>query len=302
MLGALLPELLLKALEKLDKNKVYEIRLRRNSPIVVNYQGRNISLLTEGFVGEKIFASNQMLQFVLARATENSLYAFNNQIKQGFITAKGGIRIGIAGESVNSDNFMPTTIKNINSINIRLPHEVKNCALTGFKFMVGSSGIKNTLIISPPGAGKTTFLRDIARLISKQEIIYNCLIVDERFEICSCLNGEPMLDVGEYSDIVSGASKLFAFTSGIRAMKPDVILTDELIGEEDAEACIRAMRSGVKVIATIHANNQFEICDKKEFKNLFSGKFFERIVVLSCRKGPGTYEGIYDENMNCLYF
>ena len=178
MLGALLPELLLKALEKLDKNKVYEIRLRRNSPIVVNYQGRNISLLTEGFVGEKIFASNQMLQFVLARATENSLYAFNNQIKQGFITAKGGIRIGIAGESVNSDNFMPTTIKNINSLNIRLPHEVKNCALTGFKFMVGSSGIKNTLIISPPGAGKTTFLRDIARLISKQEIIYNCLIVD----------------------------------------------------------------------------------------------------------------------------
>jgi len=302
MVRTILPELIVNALANLNMENVYEIRIRRNSPVVINYLGKNKVLTTNS--GEKIFASNNLIESIIKKATEYSLYAYNNQIKQGFITARGGIRIGIAGESVNSDNFMPTTIKNIHSLNIRIPHEVMNCSILAFKFIYSQEfGLKNTLIIAPPGAGKTTFLRDIARNLSiNNEKIYNTLVVDERFEICSTLNGEPMLNVGEYTDIISGAGKMFAFTNAIRAMKPDVIITDELMGIEDSMACIRAIRSGVKIIASVHGNNFRELIDKPEYKELLNGGYFERIVVLSSKGGPGKIEGIFDENLKCIYF
>ena len=135
-----------------------------------------------------------------------------------------------------------------------------------------------------------------------EDRIYNALIVDERFELASCVDGFPMLDVGCYSDVVSGASKLFGFINGIRTLRPDVIITDELMEKEDAEACVKAINSGVKVIASIHAKNHLEILEKKEFKELLTGKYFERIVVLSNRCGPGTCEAIYDQDLSCIYF
>lgn len=300
MLQALLSQKIYSKVATLDFIKLQEIRLRRNAPVQVNYNGEKKYLTYDS--GEKIFVQREDIERALKVATENSLYAFNNQIKQGFITARGGIRLGIAGESVNADNFMPTTIKNISSINIRIPHEVVGCSKVAFKFIASESEIKNTLIISPPGAGKTTFLRDIARNISHLDKIYNCLLVDERFELASCLDGQPMLDVGENTDVVSGANKKFAFTNGIRTLRPDVIITDELIGEEDALACKYAIRSGVKVIASIHANNHVELLDKSEFKPLLNGKYFERIIILSNRRGVGTIEKILDEGLNCIYF
>lgn len=301
MLRELLPPVIFTAFASLDEKKIYEVRLRRNSPIVINYGGKN-KVLTFSGTNEKVYSSTSIIEYVIKQATESSLYAFHSQIKQGFITAKGGIRLGIAGESVMSDNFVPTTIKNINSIDIRLPHEVVGCANIAYKFINNANGIKNTLIVSPPGAGKTTFLRDIARLLSSGEEIYNTLLVDERYEIASCVDGLPLLDIGEHTDVVSGANKMFAFTNGIRALKPDIIITDELISEEDGDAVIRAIRSGVKVIASIHANTHLELKDKKEFKELINGGYFERIIVLSGKNGPGTYEGIYDQNFKCVYF
>ena len=305
MLDYLLPEHILNVLRRYDNNKIYEIRLRRNASIVINYAGKNVCLTTEGlYKGEKVFSSASIIEYVVKKATENSLYAYNNQIKQGFITARGGVRLGIAGESVNSDNFMPTTIKNINAIDIRIPHEVKGCSKVAFKFIYSKeSGIRSTLIISPPGAGKTTFLRDICRQISLvQEKIYNTLLVDERFEISSTSNGIPMLDIGEYTDVVSGASKEFAFSNGIRSLSPDVIVTDELMSGCDVAACIQAVRSGVKVIASVHADSYNDLRDKDNYKKLFETKCFERYVVLSNKNGAGTYEGVFDENLNCIYF
>lgn len=305
MLKDLLPKVVLDALSKYKENEVFEVRLRRNSPVLVNVLGRNrVLTVGMGVGGEKVYSSGSIIDYVVKKATENSLYAYNNQIKQGFITARGGIRLGIAGESVNSDEFMPTTIKNINSIDIRIPHQVKGCALSVFKFIYNKeSGLKNTLIISPPGVGKTTMLRDICRMISEIcEPILNTLLVDERFEIASVLDGEPMLDVGYYTDIVSGANKKYAFTNGIRALKPDVIITDELMSEDDGKACELAIKSGVKVIATIHATNHLELLEKPSFAQLIKQKFFDRYVVLSNKKGVGTCSGIFDKDLNCLYF
>lgn len=301
MIKNILPEIILNCLRNYNIQDIYEMRLRTGSPIVINYKGRNISLLSE--VGSKIYVTKEIIEYVLKQATECSIYAFNNQIKQGFITTKGGVRLGISGESVNSDNFMPTTIKNINSINIRVPHEIVGCSNSIFKYVyIKDVGVKNTLIISPPGAGKTTLLRDIARNLSSVEKIYNCLIVDERFELASVVNGEKMLDVGYYSDIVSGATKMFAFTNAIRAMRPDVIITDELMGVDDVLACERAVCSGVKIIASVHAENHRDLLNKEEFKDLTKNKIFERYVILNGKDKPGKIDAILDENFNCLYF
>ena len=214
-----------------------------------------------------------------------------------------GIRIGIAGESVNSDNFLPKTIKDICSINIRIPHEVINCSAVAFKFIYSQGQIKNTLIVSPPGAGKTTYLRDIARKISEiRDKVINVLVVDERYELASCLNGTAMLNVGKFTDIVSGASKKYAFTNGVRALRPDVIITDELADEEDIEACMYAINSGVKVVASVHGDSLAQLKSKQSFNKVLNENYFERIVVLSDKNGPGFCKAIFDENLNCIYF
>lgn len=291
--------------DRLDFSKLYEIRLRRNCPIIINYNGKNVYLLTDGVEhGEKVYVNAQMIEKVLRKATENSLYAYNNQLKQGYITARGGVRIGVAGETVPSENLLPLTIKNVNSLNIRIPHEVIGCSKNIFKFIYNNeSGIKNTLIISPPGAGKTTILRDIANKISSEtNRIYNVLIVDERFEIAACVDGEAMLSVGSHTDIISGSTKKFGFVNGVRVLKPDVIITDELISEDDSLACVGAINSGVKVIASIHAKNHIEVLNKKSFSFLLKERYFERIIILSDRNGPGTCEMVYDQELKCLYF
>ena len=305
MFSWLFDEQLKRLFQKLDLSRLYEIRLRRNCPIVVNYNGKNELLLTGGLgQGEKVFVNVQMIEKVLRRATENSLYAYNNQLKQGYITARGGVRIGVAGETVPSDNLLPITIKNVNSLNIRIPHEILGCSKNIFKFIYNNeTGIKNTLIISPPGAGKTTILRDIAcKLSTDVKTIYNVLIVDERFEIAACVDGEAMLNVGFNTDIISGSTKSFGFENGVRVLRPDVIITDELMNKDDSIACINAINSGVKVVASIHAKNHIEVLNKEMFSILIKERYFERIIILSNRLGPGTCEMVYDQDLKCIYF
>lgn len=302
MFSKLLPQSIYNNLKKYNFSNIYEIRMRRNKPLVINYGGRNLIVTDEK--NENMLVTKQMIESVIKTATENSIYAYNYQIKQGFITAVGGVRLGIGGESVTSENFMPMTMKDICSINIRIPHEIIGCSNIAFKFIYSKeSGIKNTLIISPPGAGKTTFLRDITRQISRiNDKIYSTLIVDERFEIASVVNGEPMLDIGDFADIVSGSNKEFAFSNGIRALRPDVIITDELVSKSDSTACENAIMSGVKVIASIHSSSISELKEKENFKEMIAKKVFERYIVLSNKNGPGTYQGIFDQDYNCIYF
>lgn len=302
MLRSLLPESLYLPISRLPKQSLNEIRLRIGKPIVVNMLGENMYLTTEGLSSKKdnaLICKTSYVEYILAQASNNSLYTINDQLIRGYISVKGGIRIGVAGDVVTSEGNI-RTIKNIASLNIRIPHDVKNCSLNAYLYLVKNGEVQNTLVVSPPGAGKTTFLRDFAVQIGKREKNLNLLIVDERCEISGC-GMEGGLDVGDSTDIYTNCTKKYAFENGIRSMKPDVILTDEINLDSDLEAIENAVTSGVKVVASIHAEDIQDLKNKKAFSHLLNSGLFTRFVVLSCDSGPGTLRGIYNEHLNCIY-
>lgn len=280
---------------------IQEIRLRVNQPIVINYKGC-YRIITDkiGYGTQNILAGQDLISYVVSSATKHSLYAYNNQIKQGYITTDGGLRIGLCG-TVVYDKDEVWTIKDISSVNIRVSHEVLNCSEKIINFVCGNNGVvKNTLIISPPGAGKTTMIRDIVNKLSNEKQINNILVVDERFEIAGQMKSQNFL-LGKFVDVISGSSKSYAFNECLKTMNPRVIVTDEVSKEDDLLSIKQAIKSGVKVIATAHAENINDLKFKKYFSMILQDKYFDRIVVLSKRNGVGTVEGVFDENLRGLY-
>jgi len=299
MFQSYFPIELYSAIRNLNLNKLNEIRLRVGKPIVIEYGGLYY-LSKNGItdvISQSLICTREMVNEIINNACENSLYAYNEEIKNGYVTLSGGIRIGIAGTCVN-DGLNIKTIKNFSSLNIRIPHEVKNCSLNIIEFLA-EPFIHNTLIISPPGAGKTTMLRDIAYQFS-QKYLKSVLIVDERNEIANVNNGIPQYNLGILSDVISNCTKRFGLENGIRSLNPNVVFTDELSNEADVESIHYALGCGVKVVATTHSENITLLKEKKYFDDLINKKIFDRYVVLSTRNGVGTIEGVYDKNFKCL--
>ena len=238
------------------------------------------------------------MQSIMQRLSKRSLYSINDQLIDGYITYDGGIRVGVCGEVVSVDNNIKT-IKNISSLNFRFPHVCKNCSLSVFDYLFSNCELNNTLIISPPGAGKTTYLRDIIYQLSIRCSLLNILVVDERQELASIYNGNEIIKLSNV-DVYSNSSKKFAFNNGIRSMKPDVIVTDEINIDRDLEDIENAMTSGVKIIASIHAKDINDLRNKARFKELLQKKMFGRYIVLSKDNGIGTVDGIFNENLNLI--
>ncbi len=278
-------------------NDITEIRMRANENIIIVEKNKKFYLKNEN--GDFVKANTLMLENFINKATDNSIYAYNNNIIDGYITLPKGIRVGICGTIV-ADNERIITVKDYQAVNIRIPHFIKNCSLQAYDSIV-SDEVKNTLIISPPGSGKTTFIRDLVYQMYVHNIAKNILIADERNEICSVVNGEAYANLGGFCDIYTNCSKKFAFKNGIRSMRPDVIVTDEIDLERDLEYIIEAINSGVNVIATIHAKDINQIKKKTNFDRILNEKYFNRFVVLSSDEGPGTLNNIYDEKLNCIY-
>ena len=303
MLDKLLPNVISTALDKVPMEKLTEIRIRMDKRIILCVASKSYYLSIEGLTSKAtsaIVSDKSLVEEVFRRACENSVYAYTEQIKRGFITTKGGVRVGICGEGV-VENGCVKTIKNISSLAIRIPHEVKGCALPVMNYLF-MGDFQNTLIISPPGCGKTTFIRDIIYELSQKEYCYNVLLVDERFEIAGSENGKNHLDIGSFCDVISGTSKHFAFENALRSMKPDIIVTDELYSQRDFDDVLTISKCGVKVIASVHAKDLEELKSKSEFEKLLQEKTFSRFVILSSRKGVGTVEGVFDRDMRCINY
>lgn len=275
-----LPQTIKDGLSHLNLNDVYEIRLRANQPIRVNYRGKYRYLGAYGICKTKdkaLYCDADEIADCVFRAGKCSVYAVEEQIKRGFITAESGERIGLAGEYV-LDKGVPLTIRDFTSLCIRVPHEILGAGNAIYQRCM-SDKLRSILICSPPGLGKTTILRDLSRQICQNDSV-NLLICDERGEIAS---GE----VGETADILRYCDKSTAFEAGIRAMRPELIITDEL-SAGDCQAIERAVSAGISVVASAHYA-KFEY-----IAPCFLG-VFERFVILN-NNNIGEIDGIYDKN------
>lgn len=304
MLKDILPDSLLELINNyVNVEKLYEIRLRINKPIILNIANTIYSINQFGLCSHLngIKATKQLIDKIVSLACENSVYAVNSELKYGFITASGGIRIGVAGEFV-IDGHIITSIKDFFALNIRIPHEVKGCSKKIMHYIIDNRNhIYNTLILSPPGLGKTTMLRDVLNNFSMLKGYLNCLVIDERYEIVGKQDIKNVFEVGYNVDVLYGGNKSYSINCGIRSMAPNVIFTDEIGTEEDAKSIVYAKNCGVNVIATMHAKSLEDFVVKEELSTLFKKKVFNRFILLSNRKGIGTIEGVYDENFKLLY-
>ena len=297
------PEHLRGLVARIPVDHVYELRMRVNQPITVCMSGgvfflheRGLSTNSDGAV----VVSRTDLDAIVHRASSHSIYAFNDQLRQGFITIRGGVRIGICG-TVVSEKGAVLTVKNVQSLNIRIPHQVRGCSYSALAHVFSDDNrVRSTLIVAPPGAGKTTFLRDLACQVGKHFPAQNVLVVDERGELAANHLGENQLDVGHCADVISGCTKAYGFECGVRSMRPDVIITDEIATAEDIAMVSLACRSGVAVLASVHAGGIDEIRLKPGFREMVDNQVFDRYVVLGVRDKPGCVVAVYDKNLKTL--
>ena len=259
-------------------DELQEIRIRCNRPIILKL--RNCEIVIEYNVNQ-----NEILA-ILERLCNNSIYAYKNQICEGFITVKGGHRVGITGTAV-VENRKIINVKYITSLNFRIAREVLGCSLKILDKIVDfkTGSVNNTLIVSPPGKGKTTMLRDVIRNISNGVLEFNfrgktCGVVDERGEIAAMYRGQPQNDIGLRTDVIENVSKAKGMKMLIRSMAPEVIACDEIGSKEDVEAIKEATISGVKGIFTMHGSSLEEIKLNKDINELIENKQIEKIIFL----------------------
>lgn len=282
--------------QKVELHNIQEMKLRAGKPlIIVNNTGEVIVRKTPR---EIYMVTESDLRETMNYISNYSLYAYEEEMKQGFITIEGGHRVGLCGKAI-VENGQIKNLKYISSINIRICHEIAGCADKVIPYIINDNNLYHILIISPPRCGKTTLLRDIIRQISDgNEYIHGCTVgvVDERSEIGGCYRGVPQNQLGIRTDILDACPKVEGMMMLIRSMGPEVIAVDEIGTPEDVHAVEYAMHCGCKMLATVHGKSLDEIKEKPVLGNLVKEHRFERYVVLGNKRGAGSVEGIYDEN------
>lgn len=269
-----------------DFDGLQEIRLRAGRPLAIVERGREVFLTGDGArtreAGAAWRVTAQELRETMEFVGEYSLYAYEDELRQGYLTIRGGHRVGVAGKTV-LDGDKVKSVRYISCVNVRLSHEVPGCADPVLPYLWGDEGLLHTLIISPPRCGKTTLLRDMVRQISdgsRARRGYTVGVVDERSEICGCFMGIPENDVGIRTDVMDACPKAEGMMMLVRSMAPEVIAVDEIGRYEDIDAIETVLYSGCRLIATVHGSSLSDIQAKPLFQRLAQEQVFERYVIL----------------------
>lgn len=282
---------------KCDLERLQEIRLRVNSPLMIIYDHRERFLSRDGQLKKDdtdvVTVDHAQIQETMEYISDYSLYAYEDEIRQGFITIQGGHRVGIAGKIVLEDGIIKN-IKYISFINIRLSHQIPGCADPVMPYIKSGSTLYHTLIISPPRCGKTTLLRDIVRQISQSPDGINVGVVDERSEIAACYMGVPQNDVGIRTDVLDCCPKAEGMMMLIRSMSPQVIAVDEVGSRKDLKAIEYVINCGCKLIATVHGSSVDDLRSRPVLRRLVEERLFERYVVLGDLSRAGCIGAVFD--------
>lgn len=269
-----------------DFHRAEEIRLRIHQPIEIVTPGESVLLKSEN--GQSCVMTEEDMEYTLNQLSEFSLYAFHEEMKQGYITTKGGHRVGIGGQVVHEEGRV-SAIKHVRYFNIRKAADHKGAARPFIKRLLDDS-CGHTLIIGTPRAGKTTFLRDIARLASEGVPEMNIApkkvgIVDERSELAACYEGIPSFDVGPRTDVLDACPKAEGMMMMIRSMSPEILIVDEIGRKEDATAIMEAVHAGVTVFCSAHGGSLSEVKKRPMIRNMINASVFKKTMFLQRTKG-----------------
>ena len=281
----------------LDYDKIYFFLFFFGRTVFYTYDGG------EGFLTDhdgKYVVTREDLKETMEYISGYSLYSYEDEMRQGFLTVQGGHRVGVTGKVILDGNEIQG-MKYISCINVRLAHEVVGCADQVMPYIRKKDWVAHTLIVSPPRGGKTTLLRDIIRQLSNGEEKKKMPgvtvgVVDERSELAGSYQGVPQNDLGMRTDVLDGCPKAEGMEMLIRSMSPAVVAVDELGRKEDFKAVESVIHSGCKVIATAHGNSIEDVIHQPYFERLVRRRVFERYIFLDKGEHAGTILGIYDRN------
>ena len=292
---------------RLDHGQVYEIRLRVYNPCIILYKGEEYFLGQDGILtreaGRAYGVTEEDIRETMEHIAGYSLYAFEEEIRQGYLTVQGGHRVGVAGKAVMDGEHI-RSMKYISYINVRISHQVKGCASFLMPYIRMDESICHTLIISPPRCGKTTMLRDMIRQISNGDGHHPGMtvgVVDERSEIGGSYQGVAQNDLGIRTDVLDCCPKAEGMMMLIRSMSPAVVAVDELGDYRDIHAIEAVVNCGCKLMATVHGDSIKDLQQKPLFERLMEEHVFERYILLQGRRRAGEVQAVFDQRGTCLY-
>ncbi len=270
-------------MRKINWDGLEEIRVRIGWPVELIYGNHN-----EWLGNYDSMIDRQCLDEMLNYITGYSIYAMEEELKQGYITFSGGHRIGITGHATYEalrDTKEPqiTNIIDIGGLNIRIAHERKDCSKQIIPHLRCGESIYNTIFFAAPGVGKTTYLRDAIRILSNGDEVHSGLkicVVDERSEIAACVNGKAQNDLGKRTDVLDACPKEIGMKMLLRSMSPEVIAVDELGKEEEFELLEQMRCSGVKILGTMHAGDMEQVLRNPMIRSCIETGAIQRFVEL----------------------